>query len=139
MPRAPMTNVPGKNRFARWSAIIIANLVILFVVGVSTVRESYQDWKVDQEMKSLKGQVDELEGRRMRLSTVLQKLNSLDAIDEEARARLGMQKPGEKVVVLRGTNLLADQGPKQQAVEDAPDNGAERSNPKRWLDYFFSH
>jgi len=132
-----MTKGSGTKRLARWSIVLIANIVILLVVGVSSVRETYQGWKVDQQMKNLQGQVADLENKRLNLSDVLHKLNSLDTIDEEARARLGMQKPGEKVVVLRGTDPGAED-PAQTAPAAPPDDPAG-SNPKRWLDYFFAH
>ena len=132
-----MTKASGTKRLARWSIVLIANIVILLVVGVSSVRETYQGWKVDQQMKNLQGQVADLENKRLNLSDVLRKLNSLDTIDEEARARLGMQKPGEKVVVLRGTDPTADDT--VQAAPPAASDDAAGSNPKRWLDYFFAH
>ena len=128
----------GTKRLARWTVVLIANIVILLVVGVSSVRETYQGWKVDQQMKNLQGQVADLDSKRLQLSDVLHKLNSLDTIDEEARARLGMQKPGEKVVVLRGTDINAADPEQAAPPAEAPDD-APGSNPKRWLDYFFAH
>ncbi len=126
----------------RWPVLFSACVVIFFLVGVSTVRETYQEWKVDQEIEGLQAQVGQLEGKRSHLLETIQQLQSADALDREARTRLGMRKPGERVIMVRG---LPDQQAytwhedvtqvtSTTAVATQSDPG---SNPKRWFRYFF--
>ena len=124
---------------ARWSLWIVISIIAFFVVGVSTIQETYRDWQVDQEMQNIKTQIMQLEAKRSSLSDVVQKMNAFDNIDREARAQLGMQKPGERVIVLRGG--LPSEDTAQEPGTDITGSGAESalSNPQKWFTYFFNH
>lgn len=121
----------------KWPFFAAASGVLFFAVGVSTVRETYREWKVDQEINQMKSEVDRLEGRKLGLVELLNRLDSPDAIDKEARTRLGLVKPGEKVVILRGLDGTAPtwQTPGEAVAQLPPPD--TRSNPQRWVDYFF--
>ncbi len=131
-------NGPHKEprRFFRWSLILAANAAFLLIVGVSTARETYQEWKVDQEIKAMQSQVESLEGKKLQLTDLVQKLNAPDALDKEARARLGLQKPGEKVIVLKGLDATASV--RGASAPPSTDADASVSNPGKWFHYFFS-
>lgn len=131
-----MHDMDKKKRFSRWPLILLANIAILLVVGISTARETYRDWKVDQELTDLQSQVKELEVKRTNLSELIKKLNSDEMLDEQARAKLGMQKPGERVIVLRGLDDVYEIGDLSTEDHDRSDN---QSNPSKWFTYFFSH
>ena len=127
----------GTRLFARWPFIIALSLALLLVVGVSTLRETYSDWKVDREIQDLQSQVDGLEGRKFQISELLDRLNSADVLDREARVRLGMQKPGEKVMILQGANLNPTGDSSAPTVPDPAAVQDQRSNPQKWFAYFF--
>lgn len=120
-----------------WPVALLGTVALLLVVGAATVRESYRGWKVDQEIRALEAQADELEGRNVRLRELAQTLQSPERLDVEARARLGLRQQGERVVAITG---LSATGGWQSAialdvVADRPH--IERSNPELWFDYFF--
>jgi len=129
-----------KKRVIRWSLIFAANGALLLVVGVSTIRETYREWKVDQEINQMQAQVEQLEGRKLALTDLVSRMDSPDALDREARTRLGLKKPGERVIILRGADqeLKSWQeyglGGTAAATEDTT-----TSNPERWFNYFFGH
>lgn len=126
-----------KKRFARWSLIFAANGAVLLVVGVSTIRETYREWKVDQEIDSMQSQVEQLEGKKLALTDLVQRMESPDALDREARTQLGLRKPGERVIILRGAGSPETW---EEAGMDAPapaKTEEPKSNPERWLRYFF--
>lgn len=136
-------SVPQKSpkRLARWSLLIAGTAAILFIVGVSTARETYRSWKVDQEMKGLQAQVDALETKKSRVSQLIQTMQSEAALDKEARLRLNMQKPGERVFVYdiaapdskptwSDTTVLNQAAPVEQIA-------VNQSNPNKWWSYFF--
>lgn len=122
----------------RWPVVFAASGALFLVAGASTVRESYREWKVDQEIRQMQVEIERLEGKKLTLAELIQRLDSPEAMDKEARTRLGLRKPGERVIILRGmddpaswqddTLLAAAQ------TQAAPDT---RSNAKRWFDYFF--
>ncbi len=125
-----------RSRFSKWPLIMIGSIVLLFFIGVVTVRESYSGWKVDQEIKALESQADELEGRNKRLMEIAQTLQSPERMEVEARKRLGMQKPGEHVVVLDGLSASGSWQTQMQldVIPEKPEIAL--SNPEQWLNYF---
>ncbi|HPF95321.1 MAG: septum formation initiator family protein [Candidatus Magasanikbacteria bacterium] len=123
----------------RWSLFVIVSLFLFFLVSVSSVRQTYSEWKFDQELKRMQNEIEQLEGRKLELAELLNRLDSPDALDKEARTRLGLKKPGERVIILRGfdgaSSTWTDQG---VMMAPAPSSTTEtRSNPVLWFDYFF--
>ncbi len=126
----------GKRPYARWSFLFAIGGVALVLIAISSARETYQGWKVDQEIQGLQAQVEALEGRRLHLAETLSRLQSPDALDKEARLRLGLQKPGEQVFVFnQGAGLRVANGQAQMVLAEPP--AEEVSNPRKWFRYFF--
>ncbi len=125
----------SSRRPSHWSFAFIGCGLILLVVSFSSARETYQSWKVEEEVHGLRAHVQALEGRRLQLMDTLTRLQSPETLDKEARLRLGLQKPGEQVFVLREKNL----GPTQASLLVIPDSSVveDVSNPQKWLRYFF--
>lgn len=120
---------------AKWPLFLMANVAVLFVVGMSTVRETYRGWTVDHEIRALEMKAQSLEGRKMQLSELAAKMQESDYAEREARAKLNLQKPGEKVVILEG--VAATQTTWQIDVVTAPPPPVvQMSNPERWWYYF---
>lgn len=122
------------SRVGKWSFIIAANAALLFVVGVSTARESYREWQTDQEIRGLQSEVVKLEGRKNELTDLLERLKSPEAVDARAREQLGVRKPGERVLVIKDWKEETTTGEqdKDKAVAALP-----TGNPQRWLYFFF--
>ena len=123
-------------RALRWSLIMAGCGALLLVLGVSTVRESYREWRVDQEIRDLQAQVEAFEHRKLELTEIIQRFQSAETLDREARLRLGLRKPGERVVILRdGGNAPAWNAPQNFS---GPSEGAvSTSNLTKWFRYFF--
>jgi cell division protein FtsB len=120
-----------------WPLVFAASGALFVVAGGTTVRESFREWKVDQEIRQMQSEIERLEGKKLTLSELIQRLDSPDAVDKEARTRLGLRKPGERVIILRGMEDPAtwqDDGTLAKQAEAPKDT---RNNAKRWLDYFF--
>ena len=123
-------------RYAHWSFLFAGTGVVLVLVAISSARETYQGWKVDQEIHGLRAQVELLEGKRLHLGDALARLQSPEAVDREARLRLGLQKPGERVFVLREGGSIRS-GPANTAPAALNNEEVEASNPRKWFRYFF--
>ncbi len=120
---------------AKWPLFLVANIAILFVVGVSTVRETYRGWSVDREIIALEQKAASLEGRRSELVAFADKMQSPQYVEREARAKLGLQKPGEHVIILEGVSATSSEW-SMEITPPPPVAIDTRSNPKRWWDYF---
>ena len=78
--------------------IIIIGFIILFVV--SYIRQSITMSRIQNEISSKQQQLDDIKQKNERLQDEVEKINSNspDYLEKLARERLGMIKPGEKVV-----------------------------------------
>jgi len=119
---------------AKWPLFLIANLAVLLVVGVSTVRESYRGWTVDHEISALESKAQALEGRKMELGQLAARMQEPSYVERQARSKLGLQKPGEKVVVLEGVSATHTVWNIDVVAVAQP--AEARSNPERWWQYF---
>lgn len=118
----------------RWPLALAISAAVFFIVGVSTVRQTYRVWQVDQEIKTLQNEIDELQGKRLALSDLLNKINSADELDKQARLHLDLKKAGEELLILRGVDAATADTGETPLSQDAP----RISNPKKWLRRFFA-
>jgi len=128
----------AQHRKLLWPLAVAGGGALCLLVGVSTVREGFSQWKVDQEIGRMQTEVESLEGKKLALSELIQRLDSPEALDKEARTRLDLRQPGERVIILRG---MGDPGTWQDSMDAQPVSAAtpadNRDNTRRWFDYFF--
>ncbi len=138
MPRRAPEKSSWKSVF-RLPAFFIANIALFVVIGVTFGREAYRGWSTDHEIKTLEAEVEQLEGRRLRLESLTEQLVSEEHVELEARARLGRQKTGERVVVLYGLETTSSWSG-EDVFGDVPPTPVDfvdtRTNPQKWWDYF---
>lgn len=84
--------------------IIIICFIIFF--AFSYIRQSITMSRIQKEISSKQLQLDEIKQKNERLQDEVEKINSNspDYLEKLARERLGMIKPGEKVVNGETTN-----------------------------------
>ncbi len=124
-------------RFLRWPAFIALGVVLFFVISISTARETYRAWQVDQQIQGLQSQVDQLESKKMHLVDTIQRLSSDDELDKQARTQLGLRKPGERVIILPEANGHAGGNQDSQGQVSSSSSESTPSNPQKWFHYFF--
>lgn len=127
--------VPIIRRLLSWRALFAANLLAAAFVSVGLGREWVRQQALRDEIGRLQGRADELAARELELFALTSSLRTESFIEREARLKLGLKKPGESVVVVRGA---ADAIP----VADPEGGGAQPSggdvaNPAKWWYYFF--
>lgn len=49
----------GSKLWRGWPLLLVGSVVLLFVVGAATVRESYRGWRVDREIQALESQAED--------------------------------------------------------------------------------
>lgn len=134
---------PRSSRLGERSLSLPLILAIGFVciTGLSAARELYRRERVRTELQTLEERVTQLQERKLEVSQILQRLQAPEVIDREARLRLNMQKPGERVYVLRGEawEEQVRAGTQSPTLYQEVKPESKRSNPERWLRYFFVH
>ena len=121
----------------RWPGVLLLNLVILFLVGVSTLRESIRTWTTDREILTLESQAELLEGRKFKLAQLAQDLVSPERTELDARSRLGWKKEGEQVFVLSGYEVVEPKTSETLNAVSVAATPLSASNPRLWWNYFF--
>jgi len=120
---------------------ILSSRVFLFVVTLALIavavnlgRESYRKYQLTQEIDRLKIEIERLEGKNDQLANLMEYLKEEPYLEKEARLKLNLKKPGEKVII------LSDQEQKEQeeVVNDIPEVTKEDGNHWKWWEYFFS-
>ena len=136
--RHTASSPPAWRAILRWPAFLAANLAILLLVGISTVRETYRGWTVEREIHALDAQAQTLEDRKLKLVELTNSLSDPQHVELDARSRLGLKKDGERVVVLTGWQASTTAGANGVTFTDEPVEPPPASNPVQWFHYFFT-
>lgn len=135
-PKASRTIIsPKKSNFwARFLAsqllVVFLGLVFLVLIAVPLLRNYSKKRAVEREIAEVKQEIAEFENKNRDLSAMLDYLQSKDSLEEQARINLGLKKPGENVVVVKGVDLAK----KNEAISDQK----VVSNWHKWIDYFLN-
>ena len=113
----------------RW--VVLVGIVILTGLGVALSREVMRKTKVRNEISQLEGDIYGLERRNEELRGLIDYFDSDAYKEREARAKLNVQRPGEKVIEVVQ--------PEVRAETIATSSSAQQSatNPTRWWLYLF--
>ena len=117
---------------SRWRARIIGILiaVILLVIVVNFVRNWRTSRSIDTEIADLQSTATALEQQNVEFRQLIEYFNSSAYVEERARIDLGLKKRGEKVIIVPDQSESLAHDPVNQSL-------TERSNARKWLDYFF--
>lgn len=102
-----------------------AIIIYLLVVLAGTVKRNYD---LGRQIDALKAQTTQLQDQKEELSYSLEYYKTDSFRDREARSKLGLQLPGENVIII-------------QRPTPAPTTGADdkipvkKSNFQQWLDF----
>ncbi len=110
--------------------MLAVNLLLVGFVGWSVAGEVAQGNKVAGDLGDLRKKLAAVEGKNGDYANLLSRLDSPGFIDREARLKLGYQKPGEQVLMLKD-------GVSDAVLAPESDDGGEFSNPQKWWRYFF--
>jgi cell division protein FtsB len=126
-------NDPKKSKRA-WSTVFFILIVVYLAFILS--RSLWQNYKVNQEIKSLEQEVTTLEEENQRLKNLVLYYRTDSYKEKEARRKLLMKMPDEKVLALPETEYNHEQ------AEDQIDNEKDRDkyqepNYKLWIEYIF--
>lgn len=108
-------------------------LAIITLVGLAFYRDYQNQSDINNELNTLRAQIDDLQTKKVKLANLVDILKSTNYVEKEARLRLGLKKPGEKVI-----SVPDNARPKPQVLGASTELQDERSNALKWFDYFFS-
>lgn len=115
--------------FVRSKPFIYIAVAVLIYLLVILSRVVWQNYQVNQQVSLLKQQVDTLRQSNSDLKAEILYYQTPEYAEKVARAKLGLQKPGEQVVIVPPT------GSKSQALSTSASK--IQSNWQAWWDFFF--
>jgi cell division protein FtsB len=116
-----------------YSKSFIFLLVLIFVLSIIALgRESYRYFRITQEVRDLEKRIEGLEASNEELSKMEEYFQSDDFLEKEARLKLNLAKPAEKLIIIK-----QPEGLEQEIIEEEK-IAEEFFNFQKWWDYFFS-
>ena len=109
-------------------------MLVFFSVGL--VREIIGRQEVSDEITRLENEIKKTETQNAELRQFLDSWNDSSQLEEEARLKLGLQKPGEKVVIInrgQSSTIVTDSDQRQEVSTSA----TRESNVTKWWNYYF--
>lgn len=120
--------------FRIFSSKIFFALILIFSVYLATnlYKDLQQRKRVKQEIENLKSQINDIDKQNSDLKNLITYFETDEYVESFSREKLGLKKPGEKIIVL----------PKEENLEQKLNNNKEESmiyeNIKSWWGYFFA-
>jgi len=94
--RRLVTPVQNKSFFYKIIFIVVAILILIFILDDHGL---YSFYEVNDTKRKLNKEIDDLRNEKLELKSKKNKLeNDIDFIEDLAREKLRMAKPGEKVI-----------------------------------------
>lgn len=100
----------------------------LVAVSAGIVNVALRRSEVEREVEALKAELRQSEGSNDELRRLIEYFSTPEYREREARLRLGLQKPGENVVVVPGVG---------EAAGVLPPTSPALPNWRLWYNYFF--
>ena len=120
------------SRFFSSKLVLLVLVILVIFVGYSLFKEKQDQQETVKNIKSLEQEIADLENQSLELAEMIKYLRSEEFVEREARQKLNLQKPGEKVVIVpEEENLMAGVG--------GDEDMRERRNWELWLNYFFEN
>lgn len=111
--------------------------IVLALIGlvISLGQESYRKYQLTKEINGLKSEIERLEGKNQQMADLMEYFQEGSYLEKEARLKLNLKKPGEKVVVISQT--AGAEVDKRIVAETESEASNETTNLWKWWEYFF--
>lgn len=113
--------------YSRSFIILLVAILILTIVALG--REGYRYFRVSQEIRDLEKKIEALEKENEELAGMEKYFQSEDFLEKEARLKLNLTKPGEKLIIVKTPEDLEEE--QEQEITK------QVFNIQLWWDYFF--
>jgi cell division protein FtsB len=123
-------------RLLRTWRFMVVNLAVFCLVAWGLVGEWIRNYHLATEVSAKVQQADEMQDAYIKAAESARLLESGALAEREARLKLNLQKPGERVVVIRGSGVDSTASTvEDEVVSEEP--VIDESNIVGWWRYFF--
>jgi len=127
-------------RLIESKTLLLLSFLIFTWLAVSFVQTTYRRYRLLDQLQRLQDKASRLEKDNKSLKKSINYYSSQSFLEKEARRKLNLKKPGEKVVII---NLSSDEASQSQGINDEKkeifNNNFQldnKSNWQRWISYF---
>jgi len=127
---------------SRWFYIV--NVLLVLIVGFSFVREIVHSRDITRQIQSLQKQSELLQAQHLAIGDLKNAVQTESFVEREARLKLGLQKPGESLVILKNEPLSRSENDppvsEQRSGTEKQENTSQKplANSSKWWYYFFN-
>jgi len=120
------------------SSKVFLFFIILALIGliISLGQESYRKYQLTKEINGLKSEIEQLEGKNQQMADLMEYFQEGSYLEKEARLKLNLKKPGEKIVVI--SQAAEAEVDKRIVAETGDEVSNETTNFWKWWEYFFT-
>ena len=108
----------------------IGIFIVFLLFAFNFFKEYNRNRQLNEEIKKLEASAKELEAKNLAILNLAKYLDTEEFLESEARTKLGLQKPGERAIMVNIPGFAET----SSTVKDA---GGLLTNPVKWWKYFF--
>lgn len=138
-PTSPKSFI--KRLFSSKIFLFFIGLALIWL-GVSLGQESYRKYQLTKEINALKSEIEKIESNNEQLASLIEFFQQESYLEKEARLKLNLKQPGEKVVIVPQAEQeiveeTENQETAKQSLSKEPAEKRKESNLWQWWEYFF--
>ena len=118
---------------------LLAGVAVLFFVIAAIHKETVKKNQIQAEIDKMKAEAEKTAKDNSTLQERINFLSSKDYMETEARDKLNLKSPDEKVVIVK-KNVIRETAPQEEPAKVViPENRVAVANHVKWWDYFFKY
>ena len=126
-----------KKLFTLGSVIgLLGGSALIIVIAVAAVRQTNHTNSIEQEIARLQAEADRIKQSNTLLNDRIAYFSSHEFQEREAKEKLGLQKEGEKIVMIR-PSVSQEASEEQSLLDSQPASTENIHNYKKWWRIFF--
>ena len=98
----------------------------------------YQNYQVNQQIKKLEDEIAQIEQENQKLSDLISYFHTETYKQQEAREKLGLVLPGEKVLVFPDNGQKGSPGIIESVTKPQEESTESTTNYIKWWNFLFS-
>ncbi len=104
-------------------------LVVLGLISWAVISSSSKNEKVEEQTSALDQEIEELQQQNLELTDLIDYFASTEYVEQQAREKLNLVKPGEKVVIITQSD--------EEGLNNLEQAKELKNSPVKWWRYFF--
>ena len=122
-------------------ALIVVGIGAIVMISLALTQETYRRYQIQKEIDDLRTQAEKKERDNQQLKGVIEYFKTDDFQEKEAKEKLSVQKEGEKVLMVKGDQPNTNSNNNSSGIgagQSIPEQRDNRTNLRKWWDYFFA-